>query len=256
MVIAFNFYSCEEKSDEVIDPSISSPLISRQYQSSDTVNTTSIAPIITFYTSVFVERNEGSQIDKVSLKIKDPNGNSFYGIKLEDNGTLPDTTAGDGIYSAIVSVDDITCLIVGNYSLEYVASNISGLNSNLLTSGIYVKNVSNQPPIITGTFLPDSVIRPLPGDSSLLTITVNVSDIDGLCDLKDVTFVTRRPNGVILPSIPMYNNGGGQFLFSNYVSYSSDPSSYGYFKYTFTAKDRSNQSSLPVADSIKFIMPN
>jgi hypothetical protein len=139
--------------------------------------------------------------------------------------------------------------------MEFVAENNSGLFSNLITSDFRVVNTVDIPPVITNTNLPDSVVRPLPGDSTLLTISVNVSDPDGLCDIKNVTFVTVRPNGVTLPPIPMFNEGNGQFAFSNYVSFSSDPSSYGYFKYTFTASDNSDSLSSPVADSIKFVQP-
>ncbi|MBV6478458.1 MAG: hypothetical protein HGGPFJEG_01213 [Ignavibacteria bacterium] len=248
-------YSCEKDSDTVIDPSISAPLISGQFQSLDTVETTSSSPLISFYTSVIADRNGGEQITSVSMIINDPLNNELASINLTDNGTLPDTIAGDGKYSAIVSLSNINCLLVGNYSLEYIALNNSGLYSNLITSDIYVKNSFNAPPVISGTNLPDSIVRPLPGDSLLLTISVTVSDPDGLCDLKDVSFVTVRPNGVILPAIPMFYNGNGEFLFSNYVLPSSDPSSFGYFKYTFTPKDRSNVSGASVTDSIKFVMP-
>ncbi len=222
--------------------------------SADTVFTNSAFPNITFYTSVNVNLNEGSPLEYINCKVIDPSGNQIATVQLFDNGTFPDTTSGDGKYSAIVS-PIVNCLLVGNYTLEYLALNTSGLFSNLILSDIFVVNSANQPPVISGTNLPDSVTRPLPGDSTLLTITVNVSDPDGLCDLREVTFVTVRPNGVTLPPIPMFNNNNGEFSFSNYVSFSSDPTSYGYFKYTFTAKDRSNVLSIPVTDSIKFVQP-
>ncbi|MBK9331021.1 MAG: hypothetical protein IPM96_01130 [Ignavibacteria bacterium] len=211
--------------------------------------------MITFYTSVTTNLNEGAQLEYVRCSITDPLGNSIASVQLFDNGTLPDTTSGDGKYSAIVSVSIINCLIVGVYNLEYIALNTSGLFSNQILSDIAVINSANVPPVITGTNLPDSVARPIPGDSTLLTISVNVNDSDGLCDLREVTFVTVRPNGVTLPPIPMSGNGNGEFVFSNYVSFSSDPTSYGYFKYTFTARDRSNVLSNPVIDSIKFVQP-
>jgi len=172
-----------------------------------------------------------------------------------DNGVPPDSNSNDGRYIVTVNISNIQCLIVGNYRLEYVAENNSGLFSNLITSGIRVINTDNLPPVITGTNLPDSVVRPLV-DSTLLTISINVTDPNGLCDLKDVTFSTVRPNGELIPPQPMFYNGNGQFIFSNYVRNSSDPTSYGYFKYTFIARDNSNLLSAPVTDSIKFVQPN
>ncbi|MBP9190948.1 MAG: hypothetical protein KBF96_00195 [Ignavibacteria bacterium] len=255
MVTALFISSCEEDNDAVIDTSISAPVMLDPYISSDSVFTTSSDPVINFNTSVSVNINNGSSIKSVTCTIKDPDRNVIGQYNLLDNGVSPDSTAGDGIYSANVNITGINCLLVGTYGLEYVAENNSGLFSNLLTDDIKVINSANVPPFIVSTNLPDSVIRPLPGDSTLLTISVNVNDPDGLCDIKDVTFVTVRPNGVTFPPIPMFENGNGQFVFANYVGYSTDPTSYGYFKYTFTARDRSNLQSAPVTDSIKFVSP-
>ncbi len=245
-----NFYSCEENNDTVIDTSISSPVIQDPSQSADTIFTTSASPVINFNVSVSVNTNEGSSINKVTCTVFDPHGDGIGQFNMTgSSGSNPAT------YSATVNITGIQCLLVGIYRMEFVAENNSGLFSNLITSDFTVINTANVPPVITSTNLPDSVVRPLPGDSSLLTITINVNDPDGLCDLKDVTFVTVRPNGVTLPPIPMFNEGNGLFAFSNYVSYSTDPTSYGYYKYTFTARDNSNLLSAPVTDSIKFVQP-
>lgn len=224
--------------------------------SKDTVYTNSENPLINLFAYINVNQNGGSSLNSVKCTVNDPKGVHLAQIIMSDNGNFPDSTAGDNKYAAVININDIQCLIVGNYSVEFVAENNSGLFSNLITSGFYTVNTQNSPPVINSTNLPDSVVRPLPGDSTLLTISVSVRDTNGLCDLKNVTFVTVRPNGVTFPPIPMFDNGNGQFIFSNYVAYSSDPTSYGYFKYTFTATDNSNSLSIPVRDSIKFIQPN
>ncbi|MGB3019466.1 MAG: hypothetical protein WBC65_16800 [Ignavibacteria bacterium] len=247
--------SCEKESDEIIDPSFASPAISNLVLSNDSVITTSSSPMINLIVSVNVNLNDGSPINKVQCRVYDPVNTQIGVYQLNDNGSSPDPTAGDRTYTGAINIENIQCLLVGNYSLEVVAENTSGLFSNLITSSFIVVNSANQPPRITTTNLPDSIVRPMPGDSSLLTITVNVNDPDGICDVKDVSFVTVRPNGVTLPAIPMFNSGSGVFSFSNYVSFSSDPTSYGYFKYTFTARDNSNLLSASVKDSILFISP-
>lgn len=255
MITALFISSCEENNDAVIDTSISAPIMLDPYISSDTVYTTSADPVINFNTSVSVNINDGSSIKSVTCTIKDPDRNIAGQFNLLDNGVLPDSAANDGIYTANVNLTGISCLLVGTYGLEYVAENNSGLFSNLLTDDIKVVNTANLPPVIVSTNLPDSVVRPVPGDSALLTISIEVNDPDGLCDIKDASFTTIRPNGEPIPAIPMFNNSNGQFVFANYVSYSTNPSSYGYFKYTFTARDRSNLLSAPVTDSIKFVSP-
>lgn len=246
--------SCEEDSDEVIDPSFASPLIADLVLSRDTVKTTSVSPAVNLIVRVKADLNSGSPISSAKCTVFYPNGGQAGVYQLYDSGNFPDTISGDMVYTGSVNIDNIQCLLVGSYSAEVIFENSSGLFSNLLTSSFFVVNTANQPPVILSTNLPDSVIRPAqPGDSVLLTISLNASDPDGSCDLKDVSFVTVRPNGVTLPPIPMTNGGNGLFTFSNYVSYSSDPTSFGYFKYTFTARDNSNILSSPVRDSIKFV---
>ncbi|MEO6693713.1 MAG: hypothetical protein ABIY50_06905 [Ignavibacteria bacterium] len=230
-------------------------MISNNFQSLDSILTTSTSPVINFLTSVSVNTNEGTSVRNVVCSVIDPAGNILGQFNMSDSGSPPDTNSNDGRYVVTVNISNITCLLVGNYRLEYIAENNSGLFSNLITSDLRVINSDNQPPVITGTNLPDSIVRPLT-DSTLLTISINVSDPNGICDLKNVTFITTRPNGIELPPIPMFYEGNGQFSFSNYVRNSSDPSSYGYFKYRFTARDNSNLLSPPAFDSIKFVQPN
>lgn len=250
----FLLSSCEEESDEIIDPSFASPLISDLRLSEDTVFTTSTSPLINFIVRVNANDNGGTAIDDINCTVTDPSGVTAGVFSLADNGTAPDSVAGDKIYSAAVNISNIQCLLVGIYKTDVIAQNASGLFSNLISSSLRVVNTANQPPVVVSTNLPDSVVRPGPSqDSVLLTITVNVNDPDGPCDIRDVSFVTVRPNGVTLPAIPMFNSGQGVFSFSNYVFYSADPTSYGYFKYTFTARDNSNLLSAPVKDSIKFV---
>lgn len=256
MVASVVFYSCEEDSDAVIDPSFYSPLISNPVKSKDTILTTSSSPLINFVTSINVNTNQGAPISNVECTVFDPQGNTLAQSVMNDNGSSGDSTPGDAEYTAVINITSIECLIVGNYRVEYLAENSSGLFSNLIASELKVINTANVPPVITSTNLPDTVTRPASGSPPfLLTISAFVSDSDGLCDIKDVSFVTTRPNGDTLIPIPMANNGNGQFVFSNQVSFSSDPTSYGYFKYKFTARDNSNILSAPVIDSILFLHP-
>ncbi|MDQ3020703.1 MAG: hypothetical protein M3R36_09045 [Bacteroidota bacterium] len=253
MIASVIFYSCEENNDAIIDPTFSSPLISQPYKSKDTIFTTSSSPLINLITSISVNLNEGSPIESVISTVVDPDGDILGTFNMLDDGTSGDTIAGDSKYTTTINITNIECLLVGGYTIQFIAENNSGLFSNLIVSGLDVVNSANQPPVITNSNLPDSVVRPLQGDSTLLSISINVTDSDGLCDLRDASFVTKRPNGVELPPIPMFNNGNGQFIFAAYVGYSADPTSFGYFKYTFTARDRSGIFSNPVKDSIKFV---
>lgn len=171
-----------------------------------------------------------------------------------DNGVLPDSTAGDRRYSCNINVSNISCLLVGAYTLQYIAENNEGLFSNQLTSLLPVINTANQPPVVSNPNLPDSVIRPVTGQFDL-TISVDVNDADGNCDITSVYFDAYRPTGTYIGRIPMTSAGSNVYTFTNPVLPSSADSSYGYFKYFFQAADRSNALSAFLKDSIKFVRP-
>ncbi len=249
------FLSCEKESDNVIDPSYISPLISDLYKSKDSVLTTSFAPLIDLNVSVKVSANGGSDIERVECKVNFPDG-SFAGLyNMADNGVLPDSAAGDGRYSANIKFNNITCLSVGQYTFSVYAYNKDELISNQINSAFFVINTQNLPPVITNTDLPDSVVRPVTGQFDL-TIKATVIDTNGECDINEVYFDAYRPNGLYIGRVPMSNAGNNIYSFTNPVLPSGADSSYGYFKYLFQATDNSNAQSVVVADSIKFVRPN
>jgi hypothetical protein len=255
-IFSISLYSCEKINNNVIDPTYYAPLISAPQLSTDTVRTTSSNPLINFSTSITVNLNQGTPISNVKASLIFPDGAVVNEIFLNDNGAAPDITAGDGIYSGTFNFSNIQCLIVGEYRIEYVAENSQELQSNVISYPFPVINTANQPPVIVSTDLPESVVRPPQGGNPFpLTIRITANDPDGICDLKEASFVTERPNGVILPRIPMIYEGNGLFSFSALVEYSGDPTSYGYFKYTFRATDNSNVNSIEVKDSINFVYP-
>jgi len=242
------FFSCEKKNDNIIDPSFDSPLIYNVTKSSDTVSTISGTPVINLNVSAVVGKNNGSEIKSVICKVMDPMSNSLGNFSL---GNTSDST-----YSGTLNITNISCLLVGNYNLIFIAENEIGLSSNLITSTIYVKNTANVAPVIIETNLPDSVVRPLTGAVDL-TIFVNVTDTNGTCDINEVYFEAYRPSGFIIPGgvIPMTHFLGAEWRFTNPVLPAIPDSSFGYFKYHFFAKDRSNAISTGVWDSIKFVRP-
>lgn len=249
------FLSCEKESDNVIDPSYISPMISDLYKSKDSVLTTSFNPDIDLNVSVFVSSNGGSSIQEVACKVFYPDNNGQLFFVMKDDGIQPDSVAGDGRYSCNVKFTSITCLLVGQYTFTVYALNTDDLISNQINSAFFVINTQNFPPVITNTDLPDSVVRPVTGQFDL-TIKATVIDTNGECDINEVYFDAYRPNGLYMGRVPMSNAGNNIYSYSNIVLPSGGDSSYGYFKYLFQATDNSNAQSIVVADSIKFVRPN
>ena len=249
------FLSCEKESDNIIDPTYISPLVSNLYKSKDTVLTTSLSPLIDLNISLSVSSNGGSGIERVECKVNFPDGSPAGLFNLVDNGVFPDSTSGDGRYTCNLKFINISCLVVGQYTFSVYAYNTDNLISNQINSAFLVINTQNLPPVIANTDLPDSVVRPVTGQFDL-TIKATVTDTNGACDIHEVYFDAYRPNGLYIGRIPMSNSGNNLYTFTNPVLPSAADSSYGYFKYLFQATDKSNAQSVVVADSIKFVRPN
>lgn len=250
LLVALIAFSCEKKSDSVIDPSYDSPVILSVTKSVDTVSTTSASPVISFDLNAVVSENGGSAISSVNCTLIDPLSNNLGTFSLDYVQDL-----GNGKkYGKTITAGTVSCLLVGNYTVQVVAKNEAGLFSAQVNSPLYVKNTANVAPVVISTTLPDSVVRPVSG-STPLTITINVTDADGHCDIKDVYFGAYRPNGNYIGVNLLTFTSNNEYTFTNVVTPSSADSSYGYFRYQFFAKDRSNAVSVGVWDSIKFVRP-
>jgi hypothetical protein len=197
-----------------------------------------------------VTENGGSAISSVNCNVVDPLNNNLGSFALN---FVQDLGSGKK-YSKTINAGSISCLLVGNYSVQVIAKNEAGLFSSQVNSPLFVRNTANVAPVIISTTLPDSVVRPVTCQFDL-TISINVSDADGNCDLKDVYFNAYRPSGSYIGIIPMTYFSNNEWRFTNPILPAPADSSYGYFKYHFFASDRSNVISSGVWDSIKFVRP-
>lgn len=202
------FYSCEKKSDNIIDPTLTAPVISNPSKSSDTVYTNSDTRVINLITSVEVQQGGDDAVSSVVCSLLDPSGNLVSNFNMSDNGSSPDTTGGNGVYTTLINYTVSNCLTVGNYSLQYIATSQSGLTSNLIVSTLPVYYSNNVAPVVAFVNAPDTVIRPASG-ISLFTIAIKGSDANGQCDIKSVFLKTIKPDGT--PG----NNGDPIFMFDD-----------------------------------------
>lgn len=203
-----SFYSCEKKSDNIIDPTLIAPAISSPSKSKDTVYTPSDAPVVNFITSVRVQQGGDDAIETVVCSLLDPGGNLIQNFNMSDNGSSPDTTGGNGVYTVAVNYTTTSCLTVGNYSVQYIATSASGLTSNLIVSTVPVYYSNNVAPVMSFVNAPDTITRPASGELAF-ALTIKGSDPNGQCDLKNVFFNSFRPNGVPAGGNPftMFDDG-------------------------------------------------
>lgn len=259
------FTSCEKTNDSVIDPSYKSPLLSNPYRSKDTVFTTSTAPVISFVTSVQVNPNEGGDIKSVTCKVYAPDNTLMASYPMKDDGSAPDTVSGDGRYSCQINITNISCLLVGQYSIQLIAENAAGLVSNQINSPVAVVSTNNQAPIVWGLSSPDSISIPLTG-SNLSTLSINALDSNGYCDIRRVFFNSFRPDSSITGGSPFTMYDDGNILehgdstaldgkFSLIIQVPSTQTTTGWYTFKYQAEDNSGLLSNQVIGRINIYRP-
>lgn len=264
-MVSIFFSSCEKKDDSVLDPSYKSPLLSNPYKSKDTVFTTSSAPVINLVSSVLVNPNDGGDIKSVTCKVYAPDNTLLGTYSMKDDGSTPDTVSGDSRYSCEINITNISCLLVGQYSIQLIAENTSGLVSNQINSSFPVVLSNNQAPIVWGLISPDSIAIPSSG-MNITTLSVNVLDSNGYCDIKRVFFNSYRPDGTITGGSPfkMYDDGdivnhgdttAGDGKFSLIIRIESTQTTVGWFTFKYQSEDNSGLLSNQVIGRIYIYRP-
>jgi hypothetical protein len=265
LFISILFSSCEKKDDSVLDPSYKSPLLSNPYKSKDTVFTTSTAPVINLISAVSVNPNEGGDIKSVTCKVYLPDNTLLATYAMADDGISPDTVASDNRYSCTINITNISCLLVGQYSIHLTAENTAGLVSNQINSSFLLVMTNNQAPIVSGLYSPDSIAIPTEG-SIVKFLSVYALDSNGYCDIKRVFFNSYRPDSSITGGSPytMYDDGNiedhgdtvaGDGRFSLKIQIPSTQTTIGWFTFKYQAEDNSGLLSNQLIGRIYIYRP-
>jgi hypothetical protein len=265
LIISILFSSCEKKDDSVIDPNLKSPILTNPFKSKDTVFTVSTAPVINFSAAVTVNPNDGGDIKSVTCKIYSPDNKLLFSAAMSDDGILPDTSAGDGRYACTVNITNISCLLVGQYSVQFIAENTSGLLSNQINSSVNVVLTNNKAPVVSGLFAPDSIAIPVSG-SNISTLSIFALDSNGYCDIRRVFFNSFRPDSSITGGSPfqMYDDGNipehgdsvaGDGRFSLIIQITSTQTTVGWYTFKYQAEDNSGLLSNQYIGRINIYRP-
>ncbi|MFQ5797803.1 MAG: hypothetical protein ACE5H0_03800 [Bacteroidota bacterium] len=186
--------SCSERDDSPIDvtglpPFLSEASVSPEIVNSDTIQTgTSDSVTISVLAAAIVEDPNGLEdIARVEYFVMKPaeSGVSFLG-QLHDDGIAPDLSTSDGTYSGTINFA-ISRTEIGDYSIQFFATDKSGLISNAVQRRLSVVRLQNGPPVISNLQAPDSVQLPQTG-SEVFDMSVDASDPDGLNDVAEVFF--------------------------------------------------------------------
>lgn len=248
--------SCSEKDETIIDftglpPFLSAGSISPGIVNSDTLQTgPSEAVTISLLATANVEDPNGLQdLARVEYSVKKPAGTqaSFRG-QLHDDGINPDLSPSDGSYNGAVTIT-IDRNEIGNYTVEFFATDRSGLTSNAVQKRLIVVRQQNSPPVISKLVAPDTVQLPQTG-SVVFLMAVDATDPQGLSDIAEVFFRSldsSDPNRKFLmkddgntPTSGDEVQGDGTYSIKIELASTNNP---GNFRFEFQATDKAGTAS-------------
>jgi hypothetical protein len=255
IIIAALFASCEKDDMSVIDPTKSFPKILGVLITPSVYDTSNINGI------AWAEVTSEEPVTSVTVTVKNPDNTEIGIFTLRDDGAAPDTNAGDGKYTGYI-LFSLPCYLIGTYRGEFVAYNVSGLNSALNSQNFSVINSHNLPPVISNLIIePDSARIT---DTTIFVFKVAVTDPEGACDIDNAHYDGTNPNGGQLTRqflfddgsccpIPPFNSTSGDSIAGDGIYtriLKGRPDYLGYYVYHIKAIDRSGAESNILSDSI------
>ncbi len=202
---------CEKTYNDVIDAKIVSyQVISTSIQSVNSDSLIIYSPFDSLIT-IRLKTNSSKDINGIYCNINAPDGNLLNNsqIQLLDNGDAAngDSTAGDNIYSNKfpMSRNDI----VGLYTINFFITDVGNSTSKTaIQSFEYDNGQNNVAPVISNLVMPDSIKKDVQ-----FIFTINVTDSNGVRDIKDVYYETYNPSGTLIVNsqgiskFPMFDDG-------------------------------------------------
>ncbi|NUN69869.1 MAG: hypothetical protein HUU02_09180 [Bacteroidetes bacterium] len=155
-----------------------------------------------------VADNDGlNTVSSITYTVFSPAGKVVAAGPLFDHGILPDIVAGDGKFSADFQLT-IPSDVYGKYSVRYSAVDKDGYASTTINLPLSVIYSNNTPPVVTNFIAPDTIFVPT-SQPELITVSVQVSDQEGLKDIKFVRMTIVNPIDNSVRSVQrLYDDGG------------------------------------------------
>lgn len=228
-----------------LPPVLSNPIVP------DTLDEESVGYV---FLSICVDDSHGPEdIDTVRFQIYPPwSPIHTYQGQLRDDGTSGDVQAGDNIFSFHGDMKE-TLRSMGHYSVRFQAEDVGGLMSHPIVMDFYVLR-DNGPPVLSNLVAPDEVSR---SSSPSILLTVQVTDPQGLSDVKSVYFNTTKPDGSPSSGNPFslfddgtagdVSPGDGIYSLTIYITSQND---LGNYRFDFLAEDYAGA----VSDTLQHII--
>ncbi len=253
-VIALLLFGCEKSYDGVIDPR--NEFLSFRLVNIDMPDTVIYAQDDSVVTIV-AEIQNAQSIVNLQFDIYNDAGDLINpSNEMKDNGDIVgyhDSTANDSKFSAFITFSNSDPN--GDYYFRFNATDVNNENKLLGEKRlVYFNNQPSFPPIISNLSIPDSINREVN-----FVFSVQVSDGNGLSDIKGVYFELYRPDGSVVYSDPntqttkflMFDDGdlngrgdqtAGDGIYSFKNSFASTAQT-GFWHFEFIAIDKSDSLS-------------
>jgi hypothetical protein len=250
------FYSCE-KNDKVIDiTNYSSPYITLNEFTPDNVNTYKIdvtsemSPTDSVTISLSVKVLSSSKLSSILYEINSDNFSEDLTGKLSYSEAANPDNSAETIYSSVITFK-IQRKDVGTYQTTLYGFDANNTQSNIIIKNLSIEKYNNLPEIFDIS-APDTIT--VGTNTQLFTLSVSVSDPDGLSDISKVFFNSYKPDGDGATNNPfyLYDDGdsdgqsgdeeSGDGIYSRIIQISPSNAK-GTYRFEFQAIDKSNGSS-------------
>ena len=212
-------------------------------------------------------------IASVSGSLLFSDGSSYLDFSLYDDGGVAnrppfnistgDSVANDGRFAIRLVLKKVD---VGNYTVKILARDFAEASSNIFNKPIYVRNAVNHSPSIANAVVPDTVFVPTGTETNFVKVSVAASDPEGLADIANVTFTSQRPDGSIVDTYPMFDDGSedsrppfnipsgdatiGDGTYTLTIPLASSTQRNTYRDFIFQARDRAGEKSSTITKRI------
>ena len=251
---------CTKQTGGVIDPAGTPPFIGAARVYPDTIKMTSLPQsagilTVTIRAQATLVRQVGSaDIAGVDVGVIASGSTSpFLTVALHDDGSSPDSLAGDGVYSTLLQFT-IPKSASGVYILRFMASDIDGFVSNSVEAPLFMLR-NNQPPVVSTLQAPDSAMVPQ-GGQTLISLYIRATDPDGQADITSVFFRSLDSSDPTQKFI-MNNDGTapgsvpGDSTYALIVKVVDGPTVRKTYRFAFQAVDTFGDTSATILHSIK-----
>jgi len=248
---------CDKNPLGVIDPKGLPAFISSARVSPDSVKLTTLPESNGVLTVTLNARLQvslpsgGATLGSVNAGVFATNAiDPFLNATLLDNGVAPDSTAGDGVYSARITFGVLKSA-TGRYRVQLSATTTDGLVSNILDLPFYMIR-NNVAPALSNLSAPDTVTIPV-GGGATIRMSVKATDGDGQSDIKEVFFRSLDSSDPMFKFLLLDDGAGtsgqsgdaveGDSVYTVLISVADSPTVRKTYRFAFQAADAFGDTS-------------